>query len=750
MDALPYIPGLKPADPGPLSRFIPPLEEGVIASWLTDHVPPGSWLLDPFGFAPRLALEAARSGYRLLVTANNPITRFLLEMAAEPPPVHEFKAALADLAVTKKGGERLEAHLQSLYQTTCEQCERVIEAEAFLWRKEADEPYARIYTCPHCGDNGEKLVTPADGERVRQIAAIDGLHRARALERVAPLRDEDRAYAEEALKHYLPRPLYVLTTLINRLESLSLSDVRRRALTGLILIACDAGNTLWDHPTGRPRPKLLNIPAQFLEHNLWLSLEHGLEMWADAARAVACVAWPGKLPESGGICVYDGRLSRLAHELRKEIPIAAVIASLPRPNQAFWTLSALWAGWIWGREAVEPFKIALRRRRYDWAWSATALHATFTHLSGLLPLSTPVFGLMAEPEPPFLTSALSAGFAAGFDLKGLAMRTEHDPIQIVWERGEHLKRELHPPDREIVRTAIRDHLVARGEPASYLHLHAAGLIALAEARALKQKEQDFDEAMRRSQALIEAALSAEAGFEHYSSGEAVETGLWGLRRGTLYRAQSEPGSPAPPDSLADRVEAAVAAYLQDNQSCITLELEEELYPRLPGLLTPSKGLVHAVLDSYAQKDGSAWNLRPEDVARVRAQSLAVIIDTLETIGKRLEYSIRKEGPFVIWEEKKAVACTFYVMTSALIGHALTEIPYHADQTLIVLPGGRAALAAYKTKRDPDLAERLKPYRLVKYRLLRLIAALPILTRATFEEQLTSDPIDQAQRQLMMF
>ena len=45
----------------------------------------GSWVLDPFGFSPRLALEAARAGYRVLVTVNNPITRFLLEMSARPP-----------------------------------------------------------------------------------------------------------------------------------------------------------------------------------------------------------------------------------------------------------------------------------------------------------------------------------------------------------------------------------------------------------------------------------------------------------------------------------------------------------------------------------------------------------------------------------------------------------------------------------------------------------------------------------------
>ena len=64
-------------EPGPLARFMPPLEDGVISAWLPAyaHAPAGSWVLDPFGFSPRLALEAARAGYRVLVTVNNPITR---------------------------------------------------------------------------------------------------------------------------------------------------------------------------------------------------------------------------------------------------------------------------------------------------------------------------------------------------------------------------------------------------------------------------------------------------------------------------------------------------------------------------------------------------------------------------------------------------------------------------------------------------------------------------------------------------
>jgi hypothetical protein len=756
MDHQPYIPGTTPADPGPLSRFTPPLEEGVISRWLPLHAPAGSWLLDPFGFSPRLTLEAARAGYRVLVTVNNPITRFLLEMSADPPSESDFKAALADLAVIKKGEERLGAHLQSLYITNCEKCEHEIEAESFLWRKGEDAPYARVYKCPHCEDEGERVATQKDIDHARKIAATDSLHRSRAFERVATIHDEDRVYAEEAIEHYLPRPLYFLTTVTNRLDGLKLTPERKRALTAMILLACDAGNTLWGHPTERPRPKQLNVPSAFREFNLWMMLERGLSLWAETGSGVVVEAWPKKIPESGGICIYEGRLKDLAHEVKKEIPIAAVVGSVPRPNQAFWTLSALWAGWLWGREAVEPYKVALRRRRYDWAWNATALNAAFAHMFELLPLGTPFFGLLPEAEPSFLTSAVTAASAAGFDLTSLALRTEHDPVQLVWRRGEALKRETNDPDMNTVREAMRTHLTERGEPASYLHVHAAGLIALAETHALKKKEMEFDETLRVTQSMIQKALSEDERFVHYSTGENVETGMWGLAFRPERPSSATPtnGVSAQDDSLSDRIEIAIVTFLQKNPNSIYLEIEDDLYPRFPGLLTPSKGMIYAVLNSYAERNGGAWKLRPEDVASARRNELNTITAMLEAVGTRLKYATLKEEKNYLWKDadgsESNVERAFYILASALVGRAMKETPYPPEQTVIVIPGGRAGLIAYKAQRDPSLAARLKNYRLVKYRLLRTLFEVPVLTRETFEEQIASDPLEKSKSQMMMF
>jgi hypothetical protein len=743
MDTFSLIPGTRPDNPGPLARFLPPLEDGVISAWLGENVAPGSWVLDPFGSAPRLALEAARSGYRVLVAANNPITRFILEMGAASLPESEFKAAIADLAVSRKGEEKLEEHLQALYLTACISCTREVPAQAFLWRKGENNPYGRIFECKECSEGGEKPATPADIERAAEIAKTAGLARARVLERVAPLEDPDREYAEEAIQHYLPRSIYALATLVNRLDGLPISEVRRRALTALMLSACDRGNALWPHPTERPRPKQLSTPPQFREGNIWLALEEAVSVWAGTGEPLPCLRWSDKgekLPESGGILLYEGRIKGLA-EVVKNAPIQAVIGAIPRPNQAFWTLSALWAGWLWGREAAEPFKAALRRRRYDWGWQATALHAALHHVFDLLPLSTPFFGLLAEAEPGYMSATLMAASTAGFDLRGLAMRTAHDPVQLLWQRGERLHREQELVSLEAVQEALYEQVCEQGEPAAYLQLHAAGLVAQAQGHGLMRPVQDFDDGLREVQAKIQGAIQSDVRLERIDADErSIEVGLWDLKEGE-----------ARPEPLADRVERAVVTFLQRNPSSTLLELERVLYAQFTGLSTPSKALVVAVLESYGMEEAGRWRMRDEDRASQRRAELEQMLGLIETIGKRLEYKVELLNQNAcIWKEKRKTVRVFYLLASAVTGRILAQNQYPPGKCLLVLPGGRAGLLAYKENRDPRLRKQLEGWSIVKFRLLRSLAAIPVLNRQTFDEQIISDPVEQTQGQMMMF
>ena len=733
MDSFVYIPGDEPEKTAPLARYLPPIPEGVAAAFLAQHSglsepERGAWILDPLGASPRLAAEIASHGYRVLVAVNNPVTRFLLEMAANPPSQANLRAALAELAAARKGDERLETHLQSLYLTNCTKCQRQIPAEAFVWERESGALTARIYHCP-CGDSGEYPATEADQTRAAGMAATDGLHRARALERVAAPHDPDRLHAEEALECYLPRAVYALVTIINKLDSLSLNSERRRALLALILTACDEASALWPHPAERPRPKQLTLPPRFLEKNIWLALERGVELWSGGGNSIQVVNWPELPGEAGGLCLFDGPMRDLAPRL-KDLSIAAVVTAMPRPNQAFWTLSALWAGWLWGREAAAPFKSVLRRRRYDWNWHAAALYGALKNLSDRLPLNAPLFALIPELEPAFLSAALLAAAGAGLDLSGLALRTRHDPAQVVWHRRAFAHEDKEPAeiDAQAVHQAMRLALQERSEPAPYLFLHAAGLTAMAADHSLHWRQ----DALAQIHAPIQAAL-ARPEFIHHAESSNPETGLWGLAE---WDTEAEP--------LPDRVEIAAVHFLQKTPACTLQDLETALNTEFPGLLTPSLGLIRAVLASYAIEANGQWSLRPEDASAARRADLETAARSLAALGSRLGYTLQREESsqrLIQWQDTGKTVYTFNLLASAVAGRLLRQNPHPPVNSFLVLPGGRAGLLAYKLDRAPALRSVAERWRIVKFRHLRRLAEMTGLTLERFEKELSGDPIE---------
>jgi hypothetical protein len=513
----------------PLSRYLPPLPGEVTLAWSNRIAPPEAWILDPLAASPRLPVQLAAGGMRVLITAGNPIIRFLLDLAAHPPTQADLSAALSDLAMARKDDERLELHLQSLYETHCAACNHPLPAEFFIWDAKSGALVAKTYTCASCGDMGERPASEYDTQRAARWAHSEALHRARALERIAALDDPDRVHAEEAMRLYLPRAVYALGTLINRLDGISTSDERRRCLVALILYALDQCNSLWPHESERPRPRQLSLPGVFREHNVWMSLEKAVGFWAAFSPVaeqdgVAHSLWPDEPPQNGGLSIYEGPLREAAGELG-EVSFTALAGIIPRPNQAFWTLSALWAGWLWGREAVGPFKAVLRRRRYDWQWHAEALRALFASLRQVGGGEIPFHALVPELEPDFLSALLLAATAGGWQVESFESEKSNDLAALVFQPGKPRRGKAIPPDVNLVRRLLRQALEARAEPEDYPNLHATVLLEL----AAKNKLIFNDEAVGNIRKLVHTALESDE-FTDLESRAHPETGRWALSK----------------------------------------------------------------------------------------------------------------------------------------------------------------------------------------------------------------------------
>ncbi len=741
-----YIPGEKIQGNYPLDRYLPPIKKGIVSTWLKNNVPKGSWLLDPFGASPQLVIEAAKNGYRVIVTANNPISRFILETMCNPPTTADFRAAIAMLASTLVGNERLEPHIKSLYETKCIGCNEIINAEAFLWKRGEISPYAKIIHCPYCGDTGERLTNPMDIEKAERFSR-SGLHRARALERVTPLNDPDRRHVEEALEVYLPRAIYALVTIINKLTSIPESNPNYRILCALLLLTFDRSNTLWLYPKERQRPKQLIVPPFFREHNIWTALESAIDLWTTSDDAVPITKWPNPPSNEGGICLFEGRIKELASRLPK-IDVNAVITAFPRPNQAFWTLSALWSGWLWGPEAVDDFKSVLRRRRYDWGWHTNAIQSALLSLKSDLAQDTPYFGMIGEVESGFLSAVLLGANMANLELCGVGLRAEEEQVQISWQHKPVLSNTGKdiPNLEKMICTSAKEYLQKqRGEPASYVYLHTAGLIALAK-NVVGVKEKTPSEYISEVQSTFQKALSYQNGFLRYSGSEkSLEVGQWWLW---------EPNVQILP--LSDRSEMVIVNYLIKNPGSTFSEIDASTCQVFPGLIPPNAELIQVCLESYAYQDpneNDLWFIQNSDLPEVRRSDILEMRDISIELGNRLGFAVltNDSDPIIEWVSKTTqTRYRIFISASAFLGKYLLSPIINPVKSLLVLPGSRSNLIVFKLRQNPFLNKFVdQGWQFVKYRHLRRLSESTTLNSSNLDEQLSLDPLTYSKPQIRL-
>jgi hypothetical protein len=732
-----YFPPGKPVrQPGPIERFLPPLEHGAVSRILPRSDEGLGLILDPFGTSPQLAREAAQAGAVVLIASNNPITRFLIRQNLSPPSQKVLQSALAQFASLPKNGSRMEPFLLDLYRTTCSRCGAFVSADYFIWGKEDDSPSQKAYRCHSCAHTALERTTEVDQGRARAYAQ-SGLHYAMALEALAPAGDPYRKHAEAALQVYPGRSLYALVTLLSKLDQFDTDRELGSAARALLLFAFDACNALWDYPEGRATPRQLSPSTQFRERNAWYALESAVDVWSFEKPTIPIFKWPlGEMPPGGSVVIYPGSAKQLIANLPQDLRLSLVTV-LPRPNHAYWTLAALWSSWLWGRESAKSIKVALRRRRYDWAWHARALMNVLASITPALHKNNPIFTILAEVEPGFLAAALAGLDEAGLKLKGRALRDGENHALLEWAT-EPTPTDLKSPGdlASQMQRSVHETLTQRGEPASYDVLHAAALMDLAHQRILGQRWQSEGGSPRTYfGSILEGVLFERKYFERGSRGSEAEVGQYWLA-----------GQVPQQRSLSDRVEMYILERLRKEQ-LLYPDLIEAVYRTFSGLMSPDRRLVEICLDSYAEyvADSDYWALRPEDHQPARDQDCEEIETLLTGLGERLGFEVYEDG-LIYWRaEDGNVAFAFRVQATAILEEMLEQ--QNPDLT-IVLPGGRSTIVLEKARRDIRINEWLeRGPRIIKFRHVRRLSTETTLQRDNFAQRLAIDPPDQHDPQL---
>jgi hypothetical protein len=254
------------------------------------------------------------------------------------------------------------------------------------------------------------------------------------------------------------------------------------------------------------------------------------------------------------------------------------------------------------------------------------------------------------------------------------------------------------------------------------------------------------ESLTHIQPAINQAFTSSGFLKRYeSSSTNLEIGKWWL--------SSPPENKLP---LADRVEIEIVHYLQKHPGCSLAEVDEAICLAFPGLLTPPIDLIETCLDSYAEvspASSGGWHLRPGESAAARKADLLSTRQLIEGMATLCGYECQGEIPLIWHSHTAGDVFKFFPIASSIISrYVLGDEPVIPRRSILVLPGSRSNLLAYKLKRDPRLAEAVAGgWRFLKFRHLRELAKRADLSAAMLEKEFEEDPpILESPVQMTMF
>ena len=593
----------------------------------------------------------------------------------------------------------------------------------YLWRRNQIKPYAKEINCKNCDFNNITKISDEDLSFLSQIGNIQ-LHRTRVLQRVIPGSIEPPIAVKEVVDAYLPRSLAVISSLINKLDSLNVTQEKRRIIDALLINVFDYGNMLWSVTSGRTRPKQITIPAEFYEFNLWNILELSIPKFQIMDRPVPFSIYPEFPPESGGICFYPGRISNIK-DLNALPKFQAVASVLPRPNQALWTLNAVWSGWLWGQEAAKKLKGALERRRYDWIWHSQAIQTVFKFISKL---KIPFLAVAPELTSSYILAYLSAAASSEFQLKGTAFHPEQKSGQFYWFPQ---KTSFTLSTDASLSTNLKKYLELKCEPANYQELMSIFFISETIDQNNLLEINKFDNSLFiRSQKLFENTLSNEKIFIQVDDDQLENADFWLKNPPNIYQPHS------------DQIEGIFIRYILKNP---IFDYEEMLYflnQSLPGFLPVPQFFFQRLLYSYCEPDQNVPNqykLKTQEYAENRKNDINEMVKIIHSIGNKIGFSVSGENPCTWDSDLLKPRYKFFITASSIISQFSTKFQKEIFESVVILPGSRAELLSFKLKNDPIYNQIFEKNHIVKFRHLRSIMENPDLNLRNWGQILDSDP-----------
>ncbi len=174
------------------------------------------------------------------------------------------------------------------------------------------------------------------------------------------------------------------------------------------------------------------------------------------------------------------------------------------------------------------------------------------------------------------------------------------------------------------------------------------------------------------------------------------------------------------------------------------------------LILPSSDIwLKRLLDSYCEFELTTqhWKIKPHEKNIVRQDDIQEIRNIILKMGNFFGFSVQIHEEIIQWKDHtNAPDYRFFITNSSILTQFSSEFLNHPqEENVILYPGSRAELLAFKNKHNLIYQSYVKDIHFVKFRHIRQLNKTPDLTVETWQEKIDSDPAEwKIANQLSMF
>lgn len=646
----------------------------VVGKFIENYCPKNGIVYDPFGGSGITAMEALKTGRKVIISDLNPIATEITRLTIKPVNVNKLHESFLRIE------EEVKNKILELYKTKCRKCGNELVFDCSIWNKNVCTEI-RYKNCPDCNDTKRgnntlddfdiKLLKNIDEHKIKEWFPKQKLYHANG----NPFKEKQRYESIDEI--FTKRNLYALSILMAAIEQEKNKDLRDFLKIGFssMVHLCSKMNPISEAGHFTPfssawtQHSYWYPSGDYMEQNVWHKFESSMlgaqglfKAKEESNKYYQNVKFAKNFEEviegDANVFIFNGDCIELMNKMFKKYGnngcVDYIFTDPPYDSSIqYGELSFLWVAWLKKDkkylETIDSREIIHNeKQKKDFIVYTSLLQNSFKEMFNVLKPDNYLTMTFHNPAFKVRNATIRTGVLAGFELQkihhqDLARPSAKSLLQPFGSAQGDFYLRFYKPDlgevgfkpelidemrfEKIVVDTTTKILAERGEPTPYTIIINAIDPELTKQGFFSELETGLD-----SEAVLKKHLDKEFCLVEGKIGSTIGKLWWFTKPNFVPHLEKVP--------LSERVEQTVLRQLQSKGRVTFTDIWEAVSIAFPNSLTSDQSNIRICLEDYARPTtGGYWIIKSNFISGTVEKEHTTIMALIAEVGIKRGYQI---------------------------------------------------------------------------------------------------------------